>query len=71
MKLFINFASAFRMQRFRSANWCTDDPELFRGIPVCLQLIGGVQEEEAVIAMTEIVDAALKRYKDGQDNSQS
>jgi Asp-tRNA(Asn)/Glu-tRNA(Gln) amidotransferase A subunit family amidase len=28
--------------------------------PVGLQLVGQVQEEEAVIAMTEIVDKALK-----------
>lgn len=42
---------------------CTDDPELFTGCPVGLQLIGRSQEEEAVIAMTEIVDEALKTYK--------
>ncbi|KAJ7129286.1 general amidase [Mycena epipterygia] len=34
--------------------------ELFRGCPVTLQLIGGRQEEEAVIRMTEIVVEALK-----------
>jgi len=36
------------------------DPELFPGTPVGLQLIGRTQEEEAVIAMTEIVVDALK-----------
>lgn len=30
-----------------------------------LQLIGRTQEEEAVIAMTEIVDNALKKAKGG------
>ncbi|KAF8219701.1 hypothetical protein L208DRAFT_1448621, partial [Tricholoma matsutake] len=30
-------------------------PELLAGCPVALQLIGRSQEEEAVIAMTEIV----------------
>jgi amidase len=39
------------------------DPELFNGLPVGLQLIGGCQEEEAVIAMTEIVDDALLQFK--------
>lgn len=39
-----------------------DDAELFHGLPVGLQLIGRTQEEEAVIAMTEIVDKALKAY---------
>ncbi|KAL4244286.1 amidase family protein [Abortiporus biennis] len=39
------------------------DPELFHGLPVGLQLIGRTQEEEAVIAMTEIVDKALADYK--------
>ncbi|KAF8069193.1 general amidase [Lyophyllum atratum] len=34
--------------------------DLFTGCPVGLQLIGRSQEEEAVIAMTEIVDSALK-----------
>ncbi|KAH9951542.1 general amidase [Amylocystis lapponica] len=36
------------------------DPETFRNAPVGLQLVGRSLEEEAVIAMTEIVDAALK-----------
>ena len=33
---------------------------MFWNAPVSLQLVGRAQEEEAVIAMTEIVDAALK-----------
>lgn len=37
-----------------------DQPEVFRDAPVCLQLVGRTLEEEGVIAMTEIVDAALK-----------
>ncbi|KAI0825158.1 general amidase [Trametes gibbosa] len=36
------------------------EPETFKNAPVGLQLIGGSLEEEAVIAMTEVVDAALK-----------
>ncbi|KAI0365222.1 general amidase [Pilatotrama ljubarskyi] len=36
------------------------DPETFKNAPVGLQLVGGSLEEEAVIAMTELVDAALK-----------
>lgn len=40
-----------------------DKPELFDNAPVGLQLVGRCQEEEAVIAMTEIVDAALKQAK--------
>ncbi|KAI0361655.1 general amidase [Trametes cingulata] len=36
------------------------DPKTFENAPVGLQLVGGSLEEEAVIAMTEIVDAALK-----------
>ncbi|KAF9241344.1 amidase signature enzyme [Melanogaster broomeanus] len=39
------------------------DPEVFKNAPVCLQLVGRTLEEEAVIAMTEIVDAALKAVK--------
>ncbi|KAF4564834.1 hypothetical protein EYR36_002774 [Pleurotus pulmonarius] len=39
------------------------DPELFAGLPVVLQLIGRTLEEEGVIAMTEVVDAALKGHR--------
>lgn len=42
------------------AQCALDDPETFWNAPVSLQLVGRAQEEEAVIAMTEIVDAALK-----------
>ncbi|KAJ3548818.1 hypothetical protein NM688_g5248 [Phlebia brevispora] len=38
-------------------------PETFVNAPVGLQLVGRCQEEEAVIAMTEVVDAALKEAK--------
>ena len=41
-----------------------DEPQLFAGVPVCLQLIGRPLEEEAVIAMTEIVANALHKHKD-------
>lgn len=41
-------------------NRFTDSTEMFSGCPVGLQLIGRSQEEEAVIAMTEIVDDALR-----------
>ncbi|PIL30761.1 hypothetical protein GSI_06929 [Ganoderma sinense ZZ0214-1] len=36
------------------------DPDLFHGLPVGLQLIGRTLEEEGVIAMTEVVVAALE-----------
>ncbi|KAI0638878.1 general amidase [Trametes polyzona] len=39
------------------------DPELWHGMPVDLQLIGRTQEEEGVIGMTEVVDRALKAFK--------
>ena len=40
-----------------------DDPEVFNNAPVGLQLIGGTLEEEAVLAMTEVVDRALTKNK--------
>jgi hypothetical protein len=43
----------------------SDDPETFKNAPVCLQLVGRTLEEEAVIKMTEIVDAALAAAKGG------
>ncbi|KAG1841805.1 general amidase [Suillus subalutaceus] len=39
------------------------DPEKFKNAPVCLQLVGRTLEEEAVIRMTEIVDAAMPTAK--------
>ncbi|KAL0959790.1 hypothetical protein HGRIS_011476 [Hohenbuehelia grisea] len=39
------------------------DPAVFAGAPVGLQLIGRPLEEEAVIAMTQVVDHALKMMK--------
>ncbi|KAG2145199.1 general amidase [Suillus clintonianus] len=39
------------------------DPEKFKNAPVCLQLVGRTLEEEAVIRMTEIVDAAVAAAK--------
>ena len=37
----------------------SDDPCLFKGAPIGLQVIGRPQEEEAVIAMAEVIDNAL------------
>jgi len=36
------------------------NPETFKDAPICIQVIGRTLEEEAVIAMGEIVDSALK-----------
>ena len=49
---------------FRFVLSLSDDPELFHGLPIGLQLVGRTLEEEAVIAMTEIVDRALKDFKE-------
>ncbi|EIM92443.1 general amidase [Stereum hirsutum FP-91666 SS1] len=37
-----------------------DSPTTFKNAPVSLQLVGHTLEEEAVVGMTEVVDAALK-----------
>jgi len=37
-----------------------DDPETFKDAPICIQVIGKILEEEAVVAMGDIVDSALK-----------
>ena len=49
---------------FRFVFSLSDDPELFHGLPIGLQLVGRTLEEEAVIAMAEIVDRALKDLKE-------
>jgi len=38
----------------------SDEPQTFKDAPISIQLIGRTLEEEAVIAMGEIVDATLK-----------
>jgi amidase len=35
---------------------------VFPGVPVGLQLLGRTLEEEAVIGMVELVDAAIKKH---------
>jgi amidase len=37
-----------------------DHPDKFKDAPLCIQVVGRTLEEEAVIAMGEIVDLALK-----------
>ncbi|EJD42742.1 general amidase [Auricularia subglabra TFB-10046 SS5] len=41
-------------------------PEKFENAPVGLQIVGRTQEDEAVIAMAEIVDVAVKKYKEAR-----
>ena len=42
---------------------CVDDPKIFHGMPVGLQLVGKTLEEEAILAMTGIVVEALHRVR--------
>ncbi|RDX55889.1 general amidase [Lentinus brumalis] len=44
-------------------NHAVYNPETYKNAPVGLQLAGQMLEDEAVIAMTEIVDRCLKEYK--------
>ncbi|KAG6896138.1 hypothetical protein C0993_008733 [Termitomyces sp. T159_Od127] len=39
-----------------------DEPETFKDAPIGFQVVGRTHEDEAVIAMAEIVDAALKAF---------
>ena len=47
----------------RVANHATDDPECFKGLPVGIQLVGPTLQEEVVLGIGEVVDAALKAAK--------
>jgi hypothetical protein len=49
----------------------TDNPHIFQDAPVGLQLVGRTHEEEAVLAMTEIVDNALKATQKGSTDCSS
>lgn len=39
-----------------------DDPETFTNAPISVQLVGRTLEEEAIIGMAEVVDAAVKAF---------
>ncbi|KAH9027227.1 general amidase [Lactarius pseudohatsudake] len=52
----------FLSEADRKIHGLYDSPETFKNAPVSLQLVGRSQEDEAVIAMTEIVRAALERH---------
>ncbi|KAH9059366.1 general amidase [Lactarius vividus] len=52
----------FLSEEDRKIHELYDSPETFKNAPVSLQLVGRSQEDEAVIAMTEIVKAALERH---------
>lgn len=41
----------------------TDDPESCKDLPVGIQLVGPTLQEEVVLGIGEIVDAALKAMK--------
>jgi amidase len=63
-----NFCMEFSFIVFHLAlisSICVDDPQSFKDAPICIQIIGRTLEEEAVIAMGEIVDSALKKPKPG------
>jgi len=41
----------------------TDDPEIYKNGPIGIQIVGQKDEDEAVIRMAEIVDAAVKEMR--------
>ncbi|PPR00101.1 hypothetical protein CVT24_008959 [Panaeolus cyanescens] len=51
------------------ANYELYNPEVFKGGPICIQLIGRTLEEEGVIAMGEIVDNAIKKKRAGSEKA--
>ena len=61
---YVGFISANAvLQRLSTTTSYPDDPETFKGAPIGLQLVGRTLEEEAFIAMTEVVDAAIKKLQ--------
>ena len=39
-----------------------DDPEIYKGAPVGVQVVGPTLQEEALLGVGEIVDAAIKAF---------
>ena len=38
---------------------CADDPEVYKGMPVGIQLVGPTLQEEVVLGAGEVIDAVL------------
>ena len=49
----------------------SDDPAIFKGSPIALQLVGRTLEDEAIIGMAEIVDAAIIQKLRAPEETQS
>lgn len=47
-----------------------DDPDIYDGAPVGLQIVGRKHEEEKILAITKIVDACLKT-RNGQSDGEA
>jgi len=45
-----------------------DEPSIFQNAPISIQVIGRTLEEEAVIAMSEIVDTAITSKQSKEAN---
>lgn len=39
-----------------------DDPELYKGLPVGVQIVGSTLQEEVVLGIGEVIEAALKNH---------
>ena len=57
------------MDQSRVRGWpCSDDPEIYDGAPVGVQLVARKYEEEKVWAIAKVVDAALKAARSKEES---
>lgn len=57
-----NMCMAFQIALYPEIDaWRVDDPELVKGLPATLQIVGRTLDDEAVLGMLGMVDRALKR----------
>ena len=67
---------SLKIRPFRNRNgiWLTtahpDNPDIYDGAPVGLQIVGRKHEEEKILAITKIVDACLKT-RNGHSNGEA
>lgn len=56
----LRVAAGFPASQRLTYFFITDDPELFHGFPIALQLVGKRFRDEDVLAAAKVLDAALK-----------
>lgn len=56
----VSFLSDHGISEANVLAWCLDDIELVKGMPICLQIVGGRFGEEKAVAVAKAIDEVVK-----------